>query len=65
MDGQDTLFHLRGSLVQAVELSLEPDEEWLGAATLANDIRAMQQRSALYQIIYVIICDCCVFIFQG
>ncbi|WP_425591893.1 urease accessory protein UreF, partial [Haemophilus parahaemolyticus] len=52
MDGQDILFDLRGSLVQAVELSLEPDEEWLGAATLANDIRAMQHEQ-LYTRLYM------------
>ncbi|WP_448905934.1 urease accessory protein UreF [Haemophilus parahaemolyticus] len=52
MDGQDILFYLRGSLVQAVELSLEPDEEWLGAATLANDIRAMQHE-VLYTRLYM------------
>ena len=52
MDGQDILFNLRDSLVQAVELSLEPDEEWLGAATLANDIRAMQHEQ-LYTRLYM------------
>ena len=52
MDGQDILFDLRGSLVQAVELSLNPDEEWLGAATLANDIRAMQHE-VLYTRLYM------------
>ena len=52
MDGQDILFDLRASLVQAVELSLEPDEEWLGAATLANDIRAMQHE-VLYTRLYM------------
>ncbi len=52
MDGQDILFDLRGSLVQAVELSFDPDEEWLGAATLANDIRAMQHE-VLYTRLYM------------
>ena len=52
MEGQDILFDLRRSLVQAVELSLDPDEEWLGAATLANDIRAMQHE-VLYTRLYM------------
>ena len=52
MDGQDILFDLRASLVQAVELSLEPDLDWLGAATLANDIRAMQHEQ-LYTRLYM------------
>ena len=52
MDGQDILFDLRASLVQAVELSLEPDLDWLGAATLANDIRAMQHE-VLYTRLYM------------
>ena len=52
MDGQDILFDLRSALLQAVELSLEPDEEWLGAATLANDIRSMQHE-ALYTRLYM------------
>ena len=52
MDGQDILFDLRASLVHAVELSLEPDLDWLGAATLANDIRAMQHE-VLYTRLYM------------
>lgn len=52
MDGQDILFDLRQPLQQAVELSLNPDLDWLGAATLANDIRAMQHEQ-LYTRLYM------------
>ncbi|OOF41643.1 urease accessory protein UreF [Rodentibacter mrazii] len=52
MDGQDILFSLRQPLQQAVELSLNPDPDWLGAATLANDIRAMQHEQ-LYTRLYM------------
>ena len=52
MDGQDILFALRQPLQQAVELSLNPDLDWLGAATLANDIRAMQHER-LYTRLYM------------
>ncbi|OOF80348.1 urease accessory protein UreF [Rodentibacter caecimuris] len=52
MDGQDILFGLRQPLQQAVELSLNPDLDWLGAATLANDIRAMQHEQ-LYTRLYM------------
>ncbi|OOF54221.1 urease accessory protein UreF [Rodentibacter genomosp. 2] len=52
MDGQDILFGLRQLLQQAVELSLNPDLDWLGAATLANDIRAMQHEQ-LYTRLYM------------
>ena len=52
MDGQDILFDLRSALLQAVELSLEPNLEWLGAATLANDIRSMQHE-VLYTRLYM------------
>ncbi|OOF45575.1 urease accessory protein UreF [Rodentibacter trehalosifermentans] len=52
MDGQDILFALRQPLQQAVELSLNPDPDWLGAATLANDIRAMQHEQ-LYTRLYM------------
>lgn len=52
MDGQDILFALRKPLQQAVKLSLNPDLDWLGAATLANDIRAMQHEQ-LYTRLYM------------
>ena len=52
MDGQDILFDLRSALLQAVKLSLEPDEEWLSAATFANDIRSMQHE-VLYTRLYM------------
>ena len=52
MDGQDILFELRSSIADAVEQSLEPDSERLGAATLANDIRAMQHER-LYTRLYM------------
>ncbi|OOF58889.1 urease accessory protein UreF [Rodentibacter myodis] len=52
MDGQDILFDLRQALQQAVELSLNPDPDWLGAATLACDIRAMQHEQ-LYTRLYM------------
>ncbi|MCQ9120881.1 urease accessory protein UreF [Rodentibacter pneumotropicus] len=52
MDGQDILFSLRRPLQQAVELSLNPSPDWLGAATLANDIRAMQHEQ-LYTRLYM------------
>lgn len=52
MDGQDILFDLRQPLQQAVELSLNPDLDCLGAATLANDIRAMQHEQ-LYTRLYM------------
>lgn len=42
MDGQDILFDLRNPIANAVEQSLTPDPDWLGAATLANDVRSMQ-----------------------
>lgn len=52
MDGQDILFSLRQPLQKAVELSLSPAPDWLGAATLANDIRAMQHEQ-LYTRLYM------------
>ncbi|EER46270.1 urease accessory protein UreF [Actinobacillus minor NM305] len=52
MDGQDILFDLRQPIAEAVEQSLNPDLEWLGAATLANDIRAMQHEQ-LYTRLYM------------
>ncbi|QPB42458.1 urease accessory protein UreF [Rodentibacter haemolyticus] len=52
MDGQDILFALRESIASAVENSLNPDPEWLGAATLANDVRSMQHET-LYSRLYM------------
>lgn len=52
MDGQDILFDLRQPIAEAVEQSLNPDLEWLGAATLANDVRAMQHEQ-LYTRLYM------------
>lgn len=52
MDGQDILFDLRQPIAEAVEQSLTPDLEWLGAATLANDVRAMQHEQ-LYTRLYM------------
>ena len=52
MDGQDILFALRQPLAKAVEQSLEPDLDWLGAATLASDIRMMQHEN-LYTRLYM------------
>ena len=52
MDGQDILFDLRQPIAEAVEQSLNPNLEWLGAATLANDIRAMQHEQ-LYTRLYM------------
>ncbi|MBD4921085.1 urease accessory protein UreF, partial [Xanthomonas citri pv. citri] len=52
MDGQDILFALRTPLAQAVENSLNPDLDWLGAATLASDIRSMQHEQ-LYTRLYM------------
>ncbi|MGC7559476.1 urease accessory protein UreF [Pasteurella sp. PK-2025] len=52
MDGQDILFALRQPIASAVEKSLNPDLEWLGAATLANDIRSMQHEQ-LYTRLYM------------
>jgi len=52
MDGQDILFALREPISHAVEQSLNPDPEWLGVATLANDIRAMQHEQ-LYTRLYM------------
>ena len=52
MDGQDILFDLRQPIAESVEQSLNPDPEWLGAATLANDIRAMQHEQ-LYTRLYM------------
>lgn len=52
MDGQDILFALREPIASAVENSLNPDSEWIGAATLSNDIRAMQHET-LYSRLYM------------
>ena len=52
MDGQDILFDLRQPIAEAVEQSLNPDLEWLGVATLANDVRAMQHEQ-LYTRLYM------------
>lgn len=52
MDGQDILFALRQPIAQAVEQSLIPDPNWIGAATIANDIRAMQHEQ-LYTRLYM------------
>lgn len=52
MDGQDILFALRQPIAQAVESSLTPDPDWLGAATLASDIRSMQHET-LYSRLYM------------
>ncbi|BFU59727.1 MULTISPECIES: urease accessory protein UreF [Rodentibacter] len=52
MDGQDILFGLREPIASAVENSLNPDPQWLGAATLASDIRSMQHET-LYSRLYM------------
>lgn len=52
MDGQDILFALREPLAGAVQNSLNPDTDWLGAATPANDVRAMQHEQ-LYSRLYM------------
>lgn len=52
MDGQDILFDLRSPIANAVEQSLTPDPDWLGAATLANDVRSMQHEQ-LYTRLYM------------
>ncbi|MDG2941973.1 urease accessory protein UreF [Exercitatus varius] len=52
MDGQDILFELRSPIASAVENSLAPDLDWLGAATLANDVRSMQHEQ-LYTRLYM------------
>lgn len=52
MDGQDILFALRVPMAQAVAESLTPDPDWIGAATLANDVRAMQHEQ-LYSRLYM------------
>lgn len=52
MAGQDILVELRPTILQAVQISKHPDPEWLGAATIANDIRAMQHEQ-LYSRLYM------------
>ncbi|MCK3657814.1 urease accessory protein UreF [Pasteurellaceae bacterium Pebbles2] len=52
MDGQDILFALREPIATAVKNSLNPDLDWLGAATLASDIRSMQHEQ-LYTRLYM------------
>ncbi|TDQ56795.1 urease accessory protein [Mesocricetibacter intestinalis] len=52
MDGQDILFDLRQPLAEAVQKSLKPDPQWLGAAGITNDIRAMQHEN-LYSRLYM------------
>ena len=52
MAGQDILFELRAPIAAAVAASMQPDPEWIGAATLAADIRAMQHER-LYTRLYM------------
>ncbi|WP_198344808.1 urease accessory protein UreF [Neisseria chenwenguii] len=52
MDGQDILFELRLPIANAVADSLVPDENRLGAASIASDIRAMQHER-LYTRLYM------------
>ena len=52
MDGQDILYALRSPIEQAVQHSLAPDVAWIGAATLASDIRAMRHEQ-LYTRLYM------------
>lgn len=52
MAGQDILYGLRGAIAQAVERSMSPDLDWLGACTVASDIRAMQHER-LYTRLYM------------
>lgn len=52
MDGQDILVDLRPLIGQAVVASESPDPAWLGASTIANDIRAMQHEQ-LYSRLYM------------
>lgn len=51
-DGQDILFALRETIGQAVSLSMTPDLNWLGVASPAADIRAMQHER-LYTRLYM------------
>lgn len=52
MDGQDIMFHMRRNIDAAVQQSLLPDPQWLGAAGIASDIRAMQHER-LYSRLYM------------
>lgn len=52
MDGQDIVFQLRQAIATAVADSLNPAPEWLGAASIASDIRAMQHER-LYTRLYM------------
>lgn len=52
MDGQDILVDFQEQLVQAVTLSLTPDKDWLGASTVASDVRSMQHEQ-LYSRLYM------------
>lgn len=52
MDGQDIVIDFQEQLTQAVSLSLTPDEEWLGASTVASDVRCMQHEQ-LYSRLYM------------
>lgn len=52
MDGQDILYALRSPIEQAVQDSLTPNPDWIGAATLASDIRAMRHEQ-LYTRLYM------------
>lgn len=52
MDGQDILFDLHEAIARAVDTSMKPDPERLGAACAAADIRAMQHER-LYTRLYM------------
>lgn len=52
MDGQDILVAMKPLIERAVFLSETPDVEWLGAATVLNDIRSMQHEQ-LYSRLYM------------
>lgn len=51
-DGQDIMFELRDDINTAVTHSLSPDKAWLGASSMASDIRAMQHER-LYTRLYM------------
>ncbi|KLT73673.1 urease accessory protein UreF [Neisseria arctica] len=51
-DGQDILFELRDAIDMAVAESMQPDAEWIGAASPAADIRAMRHER-LYSRLYM------------
>lgn len=52
MDGQDILVQMKPLIEQAVSISETPDKEWIGAATIMSDIRAMQHEQ-LYTRLYM------------